>query len=245
MANEKVSALPGVASSSDSDILYAIQSGISVKETVKQVSDRVFGNIALTYAGNPNGNVAGTQKQYLYDSANDFIWFCKTTGTTSTAVWIPAFGTMTNGQLVIGNTGTQPTVSTLTAGTGISIVNGAGSITITSTGMGFSYTEVTGTSQAMATNQGYISNNASQVALTLPVTASIGDKVEVAGKGTGGWRITQGASQQIHIGSNSSTVGAGGYVESQTRYDSVKLVCITANNEWSTLNAPQGNLTTA
>lgn len=36
----------------------------------------------------------------------------------------------TNGQLIIGNTGSDPTVGTLTEGTGIDITNGAGSITI-------------------------------------------------------------------------------------------------------------------
>lgn len=42
----------------------------------------------------------------------------------------------TNGQLIIGSTGTVPQIATLTAGTGINIVNGAGSITISSTGGG-------------------------------------------------------------------------------------------------------------
>lgn len=38
--------------------------------------------------------------------------------------------TLTNGQLLIGNTGSDPSQSTLTAGSGVSITNGAGSITI-------------------------------------------------------------------------------------------------------------------
>ena len=40
----------------------------------------------------------------------------------------------TNGQLPIGSTGVDPVLATLTAGTGINITNGAGSITITNTG---------------------------------------------------------------------------------------------------------------
>ena len=43
---------------------------------------------------------------------------------------------MTNGQLIIGNTGNTPSVSTLTAGTGISISNGAGSVTVNATAAG-------------------------------------------------------------------------------------------------------------
>ena len=41
-----------------------------------------------------------------------------------------ALGAATNGQLVIGRTGLSPLLATLTAGTNISITNGAGSITI-------------------------------------------------------------------------------------------------------------------
>lgn len=47
---------------------------------------------------------------------------------------INSLGVATDGQLPIGSTGADPVLSTLTAGTGISITNGAGSITITNTG---------------------------------------------------------------------------------------------------------------
>jgi len=43
-------------------------------------------------------------------------------------------GPLTDGQLVIGSTGNAPQAQTLTAGTGISITNGPGSVTITATG---------------------------------------------------------------------------------------------------------------
>lgn len=43
-------------------------------------------------------------------------------------------GVMTDGELIIGQTGLAPVVNTLTAGTGISITNGPGTITIDATG---------------------------------------------------------------------------------------------------------------
>lgn len=49
---------------------------------------------------------------------------------------ISDLGPLTNGQLLIGSTGTAASPSTLTAGTGISITNGAGSITIAATNAG-------------------------------------------------------------------------------------------------------------
>ncbi len=152
---------------------------------------------------------------------------------------------LTNGQLFIGNTGAVPTAATLTAGTGISIANGGGSITISGSGGGYSWTEVTGTSQAMAVNNGYITNNAGLVTCTLPATAAIGDTVIVQGKGAGGWRIAQNADQTINFGASPTTTGAGGYIESTNQFDSVELLCITANTDWAVLTAPQGTLTVA
>lgn len=47
---------------------------------------------------------------------------------------ISALGAATNGQLPIGSTGNAPVLATITAGSGISVTNGAGSITIAATG---------------------------------------------------------------------------------------------------------------
>lgn len=53
----------------------------------------------------------------------------------TTAAGVPGYSaTMTNGQLIIGSTSGTPTAAALTAGSGISITNGAGSITIANTG---------------------------------------------------------------------------------------------------------------
>ena len=102
----------------------------------------------------------------------------------------------TNGQLPIGSTGTDPVISTLTAGTNIAITNAAGSITINAIG-GTNWIEVTGTSDTMVIDTGYISNNAGLVTLTLPATIAVGETVRVAGKGAGGWKIAQNAGQRV------------------------------------------------
>lgn len=53
--------------------------------------------------------------------------------TTSAGVPVQS-GTMTNGQIIIGSTGATPVVASLSAGTGISITPGAGTISIATTG---------------------------------------------------------------------------------------------------------------
>jgi hypothetical protein len=100
------------------------------------------------------------------------------------------------------------------------------------------YTEVTGTTQAMVQGHRYTANNGSLVTLTLPVAADIGTEIAVGGKGAGGWRIAQNASQQIVTGAgatpgtDATTTGTGGHLDSGARYDTVSLICITANTRW-------------
>lgn len=150
---------------------------------------------------------------------------------------------LTDGQVLIGDTSGTPVPGTLTAGPGISIANGPGAITISGTGSGIGWTEVTGTTQAMAADNGYVANNGALVVFTLPATAAFGTVINLVGKGAGGWQIDQNASQNIQVGSVSSTVGAGGSVASTNRYDSIELLCTTANTTWTVLGGPQGNLT--
>lgn len=123
---------------------------------------------------------------------------------------------------------------TLAAGSGISITTNAGTdtITITNTGASVAYSEVTGTTQAMAVNTRYAANNASVVAFTLPSTAAIGDVVYVLGKGAGGWSIAQNSGQTIHFSDLNTTTGVGGSLASTNRYDCIEIICITANTDW-------------
>jgi len=94
----------------------------------------------------------------------------------------------------------------------------------------------------MAVNNGYIANNAALVTLTLPSTAALGSEIEVVGKGAGGWKIAQGASQLINFGNISTTTGATGYLQSTLTYDAIRIVCTVANTTWTVLSV-QGNIT--
>lgn len=193
---------------------------------------------------------SGTANQLAYYATTGTAVSGLTSANSATLVTsntgVPAWtGSMTNGQLLIGSTGATPVLATLTAGAGISIANAAGSITISGTGSGIGWTEVTGTTQVMAADNGYVASNAGLVTLTLPATAAFGTIINIVGKGAGGWKIAQNAGQNIQLGSTSSTVGATGYIESTNRYDSIELLCTTANTTWTVLGGPQGNITVA
>ena len=82
--------------------------------------------------------------------------------------------TPTSGQVPIGN-GSGYTLSTLTAGNGIDITNGAGSITIARSGGSYSSAPVTATSNytVLATDTWIINNKTgSSLTVTLPAAAS-------------------------------------------------------------------------
>jgi hypothetical protein len=152
---------------------------------------------------------------------------------------------LTNGQLAIGNTGSDPTAATITAGTGITVTNGSGAITITSTGGGITWTDVTGTSATMAVNNGYLADNAGLVTLTLPSTAVQFSVISVGGFGAGGWKIAQNANQSIQFGSAAATTtGVTGSLASTNRYDCVYLIAAVggASTTWLVLNSV-GNIT--
>lgn len=277
MANKKFTQLPTVPNATLDDIICAVQSGSSVQETLSQIQELILENTILSYAGDPNGNLAGDTYQLCWDTVDEILFVCTTTGTSTTAVWtqgalngiidpthggtgvanptahaIPIaegssdfnFLTLTNGQLLIGFTGQDPVPASLIAGTNISITNGSGTITINATGPGsFSWSEVIGTSQAMAVNTGYISSNAALVTLTLPVTSVVGDTLKVVGKGVGGWLIAQNTGQTIHFGTSDTTTGVGGSLASTNQRDSISLVCTTDNTDWTVSDGPEGNIT--
>lgn len=143
----------------------------------------------------------------------------------------------------INKTGSTPLIGkvTLTGGTNVTLTQSGQDISIAATG-GVVWTEVTGTSQTASVNNGYILNNAGLVTLTLPSTASVGDVVEVSGKGAGGWKVSQNSGQQIHFGSAATTSGTGGSLASVNQWDTLRLLCVTANTTWTVLSS-QGNLT--
>lgn len=151
--------------------------------------------------------------------------------------------TLADGQLVIGSTGVSPVASTLTPGSGISITNGAGSITIATSGGGTSWVDVTGTTQTVAVNTSYLSNNAGAVTFTLPATATLGDVFRIAGV-QGSWSLAQNANQQVLIGNAATTVGVGGSLSSTNAGDCIQLVATNtgASTVWRVISS-MGNIT--
>jgi hypothetical protein len=140
---------------------------------------------------------------------------------------------LTDGQLLIGFTGADPSAATLTAGTGISIGNASGSITITNTSAagGLATVNETGTSVTMAANTQYINTGtaSAQVTYTFPATAAQGATFRIIGVAgnTGGWIAQLNTSQTAYVGSTACS--SAGTWTSGDPTDGVTFVCTVAN----------------
>lgn len=153
-------------------------------------------------------------------------------------------GVAGNGQLPIGSIGGNPVLANITAGAGITISNGPGTITISSTTGTLQWTVISG-NQTLVTEHGYICGTpGGALALLLPATSIVGDIIEITLDGATSFQVTQAAGQQIRIGSASTTLGATGTLTSNAQGDSIRMVCSVANTKWNVVSS-MGTLTTA
>lgn len=146
------------------------------------------------------------------------------------------------GQILIGTTASDPSAATITGSGGITVSATSGAIAISGSGTGLTWVDQASGTVTMAVNTAYVvDDGASLVTLTLPATAALGSVFGIIGKGAGGWTIAQATGQSIHFG-NVTTTTTTGSLSSTLQYDSVWLVCITANTVFSVYDAV-GNIT--
>lgn len=198
--------------------------GTSKQQTLQQIYNLFQQNNVLSFAGNPNGNVAGNTYNLCWDKSNAILYVCTMSGTATSAQWTKSV--------------------TLTAGSGVTINQSGNDIVISAAGLGVAFTTVTVASTNMMTNNGYIINYSGGTAgLTLPVTSGVGDMITILGQSSGGYVINQASGQQITVAPYQTTLGTGGSVASTNQYDSLSLTCIVANTLWQAPYGVQGIFT--
>ena len=205
------------------------------KGTAGQLVQATATNVKFTTATYPN--TAGTSGKVLISDGTNIV--------SSTPTFPNA--SATSGK-IIKSDGTNWTASTETyaaPGTSGNVLTSDGT-NWTSAAPAVSFlpwTEVTGTSQAAAVNNGYICNNAGLVTVTLPATAALGQIVHLVGKGAGLWRMTANTGQTINFGSSASS--SAGTITATNQFDALQVMCTVANTTWTCTGVAQGNLTVA
>lgn len=145
----------------------------------------------VTIANGEKALIAWNGSDFVLVSAIPIDLTTDVTGTLPVANGGTGQTTYTDGQLLIGNsTGNTLTKSTLTAGSGISITNGTGSITIAATGGAGTVTSVSGTGTVQGltlsgtvTSSGNLTLGGSLSAVSL--TTQVSGTLPVANGGTG------------------------------------------------------------
>ncbi len=135
---------------------------------------------------------------------------------------------------------------TMIGGLGITITGSpvalGGSVTITASGTGITWVDVTTPTQLLAANMGYvIDHSIGLVTLTLPALAALGDTYIIAGMSMGGWQVNVGAGQTIQLGSSATTISTGS-IASTNQWDSVTINCVFPNTVFA-CRSVIGNLT--
>lgn len=150
---------------------------------------------------------------------------------------VTEIGPLTNGQLIIGSSGSVPVASNLTAGAGISIANGAGSVTIAATGSGFAWADQSGAFNATSDAGFFITATSTA---TLPASPTNGDTIEFIVNTTDVLTIQASGTQIIRIGNAASSAGGTAVSSGVTNGDSLALIYRSTNDTWLCLSAPQG-----
>lgn len=203
-----------------------------IPENILWGTNSLYLNSDVITGGTWNGGTIGTPyggTGLTSFTTNGALYATSTSSLTSGTLPVNAGGTgnssYTDGQLLIGNsTGNTLSKSTLTAGTGISITNGSGSITVASTvTSGLTITDDTTTATALyptftsATSGSISGANVSSTKLTfVPSTGTFTAPNIEASNGMLVHSYTVNTSYSIPSGSNAIAVGpvtvAGGAV---------------------------------
>jgi len=218
---------PVLSTLTTGDLNIAIGSGSGISYTGAESSNICISNDGVL--GEDNTIHIGTQGSGAGEQDSCFIAGIVGTnvGNVATVVSHDA-----NGQL--GTT-------TITAGANTTVTAGANNITIATSGHEL-WNEIAGTTQDAEVNNGYITTNAAQTDIVLPLVSAVGSVIKILGNGTGGWKLSQNAAQYVRINEvEITTVGLAGFITSTDNYDSLEIVCTAANTGW-TVYGNKGNL---
>ena len=183
------------------------------------------GSITISATGS-GGTVTGVTASTPLASSGGTTPNITLTGTVPVANGGTGQTSYTDGQLLIGNTsGNTLNKATLTAGSGITITNGGGSITIANSAQGApTLNVVTGTTQAAVNGNQYVLTNAAATTVTLPGSPSAGDIVWVT--------VANNRTDNVIARNGQNIMGLAEDMTLNAQYASVQLRFVDATRGW-------------
>lgn len=73
--------------------------------------------------------------------------------------------------------------------------------------------------------------------MQVPVTANVGDNIEISLDGATAFKITQPVGANITYLDQTTTTGLSGYIQTITAGCTIRLVCLTANVHWKVMSS--------
>jgi len=197
---------------------------LDASKNVVSVTNTGSGNNVLATSPTLTTPNLGTPSAVTLSNGTGLPLTTGVTGTLGVANGGTGQTTYTNGQLLIGNTtGNTLTKATLTAGTGITITNGTGSITIAAAGLPV-MNVVSGTTQTAVAGNQYVLTNAAATTVTLPSSPSAGDTVYVT--------VANGLTTNVVARNGSNIQGLAEDLNLNAPYASVQLRFSNSTKGW-------------
>jgi hypothetical protein len=235
--------------------------GLTLDETdVIKVYSTNGTNTSFSIFGVENDSASSSASITVATGSSTFTNISTITFSGSVVVTNPATGvvsvtpTGTGGSGISSINGESGPAITIAAGSGISIASGSNVITITNTGGGGGGGSATGslggyaqivtittaTTQSLTSGVRYIANASSPgVYFTLPTSPALsttGSVFQIAGRGAGGYKIVQSASQAIYFGNTQTTTGTSGSIETTHARDCIEIEYVSTG-EWQVISS--------
>lgn len=181
------------------------------------------GTITATLTGNVTGNVSGSAASFTGSLSGDVSGTQAATSVDKIKGRTLSAGVPSNGQVLAWNNGLSQWEPQTVSASG-----------------GMTWQVITADTTASA-NNGYITDSAAQLTITLPASCAVGDKVSVTGLGNGGWALKPNTGQTLSYLDGTTSPSTYSLVSANIA-DSVTYLCVVANTKWAPIAATTASM---
>lgn len=205
----------------------ALQGNLTV-ESAATLNQDTTTDASPTFAG---ATLSGISANYVLKTGAAGVVEGEATLATSRGGLGISAAAVADGQIPIGKTSDHTfALANITAGVGVTVTNGANTITLATSGGGLTPVDATADATMTAGNMYIVNKAAGACVLTTPGTCVVGDIVKIVGYHSNSYVVTAATGDTIHY--LDVDTSAGGTLTPENRYAIITLICVVANSEW-------------